>query len=279
MHEAVRRRLARLCDGNGHSIIGAADHAVSSGPLPGIEKIDTSIRTIWEGCDALLLNRGIAQCGLLPEYPPRGLIVSMSGGTNYDRLGRKAVIGSVEDALRLGADCVAYQLMVGDHADRHALKDLGVIASSCTAWNVPLLVMAYAAKSSSDRDEKVTHAARAAAELGADLVKVPILATTASTLRLRATCAAPLLLAGGELHGDFRRCLDKIEEAMSAEFQGVCIGRNIFQGSRPLENLTAISRVVRDGWTSSNAYSWWLNACRSTEGALGVEDTTSSIEG
>ena len=104
-----------------------------------------------------------------------GLIVHMSAST---RLGpdpnNKVMVCSVEEALKMGADAVSVHINIGSETESDQLQALSQTAKSCTEWGMPLLAMMYprgkAIKNPHD-PEVVALAARAGAELGADVIK------------------------------------------------------------------------------------------------------------
>src|SRR5439155_18660088 len=85
---------------------------------------------------------------------------------------------TVADAVRLGADAVGYTLYVGTPAQEEDFAQYRQIRSDAQRLGMPLIVWAYPrgsaieAKGGKDSYYAVDYAARTAAELGADMVKV-----------------------------------------------------------------------------------------------------------
>jgi DhnA family fructose-bisphosphate aldolase class Ia len=73
----------------------------------------------------------------------------------------------------------------------------------------------------------VAGAARAAAELGAHVVKTSI-PTPPAGIAAAAGCGLPILLAGGEPAPDPEAYLAGIGEALAAGASGVAVGRNVW---------------------------------------------------
>jgi fructose-bisphosphate aldolase/2-amino-3,7-dideoxy-D-threo-hept-6-ulosonate synthase len=116
------------------------------------------------------------------------------------------------------------------------LSDLGVAVDQCRQLGLPLLCMAYVKKDGGGTPDELRHAARAAADLGADIVKTSYPGTLEDFRRLCRTTPVPLLIGGGvrvEPEGAFLRL---VEESVQAGGAGICIGRNLFQ-RRPVAPL------------------------------------------
>jgi DhnA family fructose-bisphosphate aldolase class Ia len=107
-------------------------------------------------------------------------------------------------------------------------------------------------KSESD-PEAVSHAARIAAELGADLVKVTYTGSAASFRKVTSGCPIPVLIAGGEKAETDKEVFENVRGALDAGGSGVCIGRNVFQHRDPLSMMRAICAMVHDNATVAEA--------------------------
>ncbi|MDP2973333.1 MAG: fructose-bisphosphate aldolase, partial [Deltaproteobacteria bacterium] len=134
--------------------------------------------------------------------------------------------------------------------EKAMLKDLGVVAKMAMEWGMPLLAMMYTRgpKVESEYDVKmVKHAARAGAELGADIVKVPYTGSPESFREVVEGCFVPVVIAGGEKMSTDKDILEMVEGAMMAGGAGVSIGRNVFQHKDPSKIVQAISKLVHHG--------------------------------
>src|SRR5512137_2456148 len=91
---------------NGRMVILPLDHGVSLGPIPGLESPERAIRMgVGEGADALVLYKGML--GILERVNEKlpGIFMHLSASTELSHsLHHKVLIGTVEEALRRGAD-------------------------------------------------------------------------------------------------------------------------------------------------------------------------------
>jgi fructose-bisphosphate aldolase/2-amino-3,7-dideoxy-D-threo-hept-6-ulosonate synthase len=159
--------------------------------------------------------------------------------------------------MKMGADAVSVHINVGSETESDQLKILGCTAERCAFWGIPLIAMMYprgAAIKNQHDPEVVAHAARAGAELGADVVKTNYTGNPDTFKDVVKGCPVPIIIAGGPKMGSDAELLQMIEEAISAGARGAAIGRNVFQHESPTNITRAISRIVHEGWTASDAF-------------------------
>jgi len=101
--------------------------------------------------------------------------------------------------------------------------------------------------------EVVAHAARAGAELGADIIKTNYTGDIDSFRRVVEGCPVPVVIAGGPKTETDMEFLQMIEGALQAGARGVAIGRNVFQASDPVKMTMAIAAIVNKGKTADEA--------------------------
>ena len=91
--------------------------------------------------------------------------------------------------------------------------------------------------------ESIAIAARVAAELGADWVKIPY---AANFEQVTETCYVPVVILGGAKKGSELTMLETINDALQAGASGVAIGRNIFQADDPAAMTAAVAALLHD---------------------------------
>jgi len=114
-------------------------------------------------------------------------------------------------------------------------------------WGMPLLAMMYTRgpKVKNEYDvNRVKHAARAGAELGADIVKVVYTGSVESFREVVEGCFVPVVIAGGEKMENDEDIFEMVKGAMAAGGAGVSIGRNVFQHRAPEKIVQTICRIV-----------------------------------
>ncbi len=247
-----RIRLERILNRNtGRTVVVPMDHGVTVGPIQGLVDMRTMVNDVTEGgANAVLGHMGLPLYGHRQSGKDVGLILHLSGSTVWSPdPNAKVLVNSVESALKMGADAVSIHVNIGAASEAEMLHDLGRTSVACMEWGVPLLAMMYTrgAKIKSESDPAaVKHAARIAAELGADLVKVTYTGSADTFRKVIEGCPIPVLIAGGEKAESDRDVFENVRGALAAGGSGVCIGRNVFQHDRPLAMMRAICAMVHD---------------------------------
>ena len=167
-------------------------------------------------------------------------------------------MGSVEEALRLGADAVSIHINIGAKEEPEMLQKLGMISDKCDEWSVPFVAMMYPRgeniKNPHD-PEIVAHIARIGAEAGADIVKSVYTGDVDSFRRVIKTCPVPIVIAGGPKANTDEEIIEMCDGAMEAGAKGVTFGRNIFQHQNPPAIVHALYKVVIEGKSTKEALS------------------------
>jgi DhnA family fructose-bisphosphate aldolase class Ia len=221
------------------------DQPLTIGPMPGLADIQQDLPRLLAGApDAVISHRGLIEQGLLDDSPS-GTVLHLSAATAMSgHADVKMLLTGVEDALHLGVDAVSVHVSFGVAEETSMLAAAGLVAAGCTEWGVPLLVMAYVVGSSPSREpDKVAHAARVSAELGADIVKVPYTGSLESFATVVSSCFVPVVMAGGS-KTPWPDVLTDVRDAISAGARGVCIGRNVFQRADPVAALNELRATV-----------------------------------
>jgi fructose-bisphosphate aldolase/2-amino-3,7-dideoxy-D-threo-hept-6-ulosonate synthase len=248
-------RLSRILK-DGKMLCIPMDHGISNGPIKGLEDIHNMIyQCASAGLTCVLVNKGIIKT--MPRPLDIGLIVHFSGSTSLGPApNRKMLMGSVEEALRLGADAVSVHINIGAKEEPEMLQKLGMISDKCTEWSVPLVAMMYPRgeniKNPHD-PEVVAHAARIGAEAGADIVKAVYTGDPESFRRVVKSCPVPIVIAGGPKANTDQDILEMCAGAMSAGAKGVTFGRNIFQHKNPPAMVRALYKITIESKTTREA--------------------------
>jgi len=252
-------RLERLFDRNtGRIIVVPLDHGVTVGPIYGIVDLRDTVNQIAEGgANAVLMHKGMPRCSHRGSGKDVGLIIHLSGSTSLSPFpNAKTLVGTVEDALRLGADGVSVHINLGDETERDMLHALGEVTSKADSWGMPVLAMMYARgpriKNEFDLDV-VRHCARVGQELGADVVKVPYTGDIDSFSRVVESCCIPVVIAGGPKLDSTTDLLGMVHDSVQAGGAGLSVGRNVFQHKNVSQLLKALNGIVHADWDLDQA--------------------------
>jgi class I fructose-bisphosphate aldolase len=194
------------------------------------------------------------------------LVLKINGKTEVpaDDEALSPLNASVEDAVRLGADAVGYTLYVGSPLQSEDFAQMRQVRSDCDKYGLPLIVWAYPRgkyvneKGGKDSFYMIDYAARTAAELGADVVKVNFPNPTkrsgvkpeydrdfteqeAVDAVVRSAGRSLVLLSGGEKAGD-EEMLEKSRQSLEAGATGLIFGRNVWQREHD-ESLRFVAKL------------------------------------
>ncbi len=246
-------RLERIIDRNsGKTVIIPMDHGVTVGPIEGLTDMRKAISNMVSGgANAILMHKGMVRAGHRGSGRDVGLIIHLSGGTALSPdPNAKELVCTVEEAIKLGADAVSIHINLGAETDKEMLRQFGQVSERCLFWQVPLVAMMYTrgAKIKDEFDvQNVKLAARAGAELGADIVKVPYTGSVETFAQVVEGCPVPVVIAGGPKMGSDEEIFRMVEGALKAGATGVSIGRNAFQHEKPEQMVRALSKMVHEG--------------------------------
>jgi len=251
-------RLGRIGTGERYLVV-PMDHGITLGAVKGLVDIESTIDAVTSaGADAVLTQRGIAD-RVHPNKNGAGYIAHLNASTDIgpDEMDKRPT-GTVEDAIRAGADAVSYHINVGSEYEPDQITGLSEVTREADAYGMPTLAMAYA-RGHDVRDDDPTefaedlgHAVRLAEELGADVVKTAYSGTAETFDRVVESTSLPVVIAGGS-KGTDRETLAMVRGAMDAGADGVSMGRSIFQHDDPEAITTAVSAVVHDDATADDA--------------------------
>jgi len=255
------RRLIR--QETNSSVICALDHGMTSPVfLDGL--FNTLARTreaVAGGANVFMMSRGFAnRCA--GEFQRDTALALMLSASSAGRPAGQVItaIGSVEEALRLGADAVVvYTALAGDNED-WMISYLSDVGEACEELGMPLIAEAEWPNAYQTLDTFSTNLgndylkrnARLCAELGADIVKVNWSGDAGSFGEIVRACNSPVVIAGGTVVSD-AELLTRFEQGRGVGAVGCSVGRNIFQHSNPEAMTRAIARVWHDKWSAKQA--------------------------
>lgn len=260
MELGTKKRLSHIFNPETkRTIVVPMDHGMTIGAPDGLVNIRKAVDDMHEGgANAVLMHKGLIRAsGCAEANADLGLIMHITASTALSPNGNtKVLTGTVEEAVRLGADAVSIHLNLGDPNEKEMLYTAGVIADHCNRWGVPLLMMLYG-RGSLIRDsfavDIVAHCARVGAELGADIVKVSYTGSPESFRKVTECCCAPVLIAGGERIDSTRKLLQMAYDSLLAGGAGLSIGRNVFEHPRRVDLMRAMHAIVHLGASVDDA--------------------------
>ncbi len=205
---AGSRLMPGLFARDGRAVVVAIDHPLYTWPCPGLESREELIsEVVAAGADALIASYGTVRDCRAAFGTARAIlkldltVLSVDGYRPADWV----VAYAVEDAVRLRADAVLTLIEPGTPGELAELAAAARVAAAADRAGLPYVCEILPATSEAFPDpfapRAIAGAARAAAELGAHVVKTSI-PTPPSAVAEAVGCGVPVLLAGGEIAGD-----------------------------------------------------------------------------
>ncbi|ELY89332.1 2-amino-3,7-dideoxy-D-threo-hept-6-ulosonate synthase [Natrialba taiwanensis] len=247
-------RLNRIGTDDSYVII-PMDHGLTMGAVQGLKDIESTIDGVTRGgADAVLTQKGIAP-RVHDNKNGKGYIVHLNGSTTIGPDEQdKRMTGTVEEAIKAGADAVSFHINVGSNYEPDQLTQLAEVTETADRFGIPVLAMAYARGPGVDSTdaESLGHAVRFAEEVGADLVKTGYSGDAESFQHVVESTRLPVVIAGGS-RGTDRETVEMVRGVMDAGGSGVSMGRSIFQHEQPEAITRAVSGVVHDDLSTEDA--------------------------
>jgi class I fructose-bisphosphate aldolase len=278
-----RTRLHRLLyehgPANGTLLLLPIDQGLEHGPVdffpnpPSVDP-DYQCRLALEGnYSGIVFHIGLAEKYMHRYAGKVPLVLKINGKTNVpsDAQALSTLTGTVEDAVRLGADAVGYTLYVGSPNQSDDFLQLTDVRFECERYGMPLIVWSYprgeAIEEKGGRDSvyAVDYAARVANELGADVVKLNVpkfespqneespkpyntlykeMDYASAVRKVIESAGKTMVLFSGGSKIDDRDLLEKARTCMEQGATGLIFGRNMWQ--RPFDEGLAITQKVSD---------------------------------
>jgi len=240
---------------DGSYVIVPMDHGITMGAVQGLKDIESTIDGVTSGgADAVLTQKGIAP-RVHDNKNGRGYIVHLNGSTTIGPDEEdKRMTGTVEEAIRVGADAVSFHINVGSDHEPDQLSELSEVTETAERFGIPVLAMAYARGPGVDPEDPqaLGHAVRLAEELGADIVKTGYSGDAESFQHVVESTRLPVVIAGGS-KGSNRQTIEMVRGVMDAGGAGVSMGRSIFQHEEPEAIARAVAGVVHDDLSTDEA--------------------------
>lgn len=256
------QNLARFFQSDGRSVILPLDHGTAI-PVPGLGDPVGLIERLNPHVDGYVVNLGLAfaaaevlegkgVCLRTDCYKPRY-------GDNLDE-GSYRLYGA-EEALTAGAHAMMNMLYTHHPNEAGITREAAELISESLDADVPVILEALPFGIGRPDDytvENIGFTARAAAELGSDIVKTAF-PTGASSDQFRAiveACFVPVIVLGGAAMGDDRALLGMVRKAMDGGASGIAVGRNVWQHPKPEKIAKALHAVVHEDATVDSALKW-----------------------
>lgn len=267
------RRLSRIFNSDGKTIIVPVDDSLIFGPFNGLHNIKDKLKSIIDGQpDAILAHQGVFHNDI--ETNSIGRIMNVSASTVNSNHTKKIIVSSVEQSIRMDADCIAVHINVTSKYEAQMLSDFGSVVTEAERYGIPVLAIIYPRKENQDGIDDnyddlkkkhiedytklLCHCVRIAKDMGASIIKTQYSGDGASFGKVvEAAFPIPVVIAGGE-YQEAQKMLIIAEEAIKCGCKGISYGRNVFSRTDSKKMIQAISDIVHRNQTAKVIYSKYM---------------------
>ena len=255
-------RLSRMFNQKSNRIvITPLDDALLAGPEGGLRDAKRKINQIVTGgADAIMGFKGLFERHY-KEMQNVSRILNLTASTTRNKHTRKVLVSSVEEAVKLGLDCVGVHVNISSEYETEMLKILGEVSRACEDFGIPLMGIMYPRSERDGTDynyldwrenqpdkyaEIVRHAVRVGVELGSDIIKTQFTGSI-ETFKSVIECSSgiPIVIAGGPLI-PVHQMLNNAHQAIEAGGAGVSFGRNVFNRDDSSRYIKALRKIVHE---------------------------------
>ena len=252
-------RLNRLFNReSGNILVIALDHAVGWGVIPGIDTIEETMEAVVQARpDAVTMLKGTARQVFEPYAGTIPFIMKATTFSPYQPAYDTAV-GSVEEAVRLGADAIAMGATVCGEHQQELLTQLAEFSRQAELAGLPTVTHIYPKgglikKEDRYREEHVKYAARAGAEMGIDIIKTFYTGDKETFARVVKATPASVVISGGPKLPSIRDVYRMVYDGIAAGAKGVTFGRNVWQANDPGKVIAALKHIIHSQGTVDEA--------------------------
>lgn len=252
-------RMSRLVNAKSNKMMAiTVDHAISRGiaPMTGLHQIQNTIDKIILGRpDAMTMTKGIAEHCM---WDHAGLVAMLMKVSNYSPVAptKDTVFGSVDEAIRMGADAVSMGAMTLGDFQGEQFEIIGKYSEECMAKGMPLIGHVYPKGESVPADkrtawENIAYCVRSACELGMDIVKTTYTGDPDSMAKVVSCVPSSfrVVIQGGDACKTLDDYLQMTRDAMDCGVGGVTMGRFVWDYKDVTALVIALRYLIHEGYS------------------------------
>ena len=256
----MKRHMANIFNPeSGNTVMFAFDHGYFMGSTAGLERLDMLLPRLAPYVDCFMGTRGALRTCVPPETV-KSLALRVTSGSSMlqDDLSHEVVAVDIEDAIRMGADCMAVQTFIGADGQLSSLDNLNKVINAGMRYSIPTMGVCAVGKDMARTDRFFKLATRIIAEMGVQVVKTYDCENFEEVV---AACPVPIVVAGGKKLAE-PDALKMAYGVMQKGAHGVDMGRNIFQSEHPEAMAQAVAMIVHKGATDKEALEFYRDTVK-----------------
>ncbi|HYW83232.1 MAG TPA: aldolase [Spirochaetia bacterium] len=238
----------------------AVDHFMiyQNGVPTGLRDMAGTLKAVVKGRpDAVTMQIGMAKT-LWQNHAGAVPLILQSSLVRYDD-SAMGLAATPEDAVRVGADAFAIVCFVRGPTEWRYMQAVADAVRKASRFEMPVIchvyprIFAEGTAEVSFAPEDIAWAARCAAELGVDVIKVPYCGDVAAYRQIVEESPVRVVAAGGPKAHDMRGALSMMADVIQSGAAGATIGRNIWGFDNVTANVKAFKAVIHEGMSAEDA--------------------------
>tara|TARA_R110000850_G_scaffold8950_21_gene32992 strand:- start:6151 stop:6936 length:786 start_codon:yes stop_codon:yes gene_type:complete len=244
--------LSRFFQSDGRTVILPIDHPLAIS-APGLEDPIGLIEATNPVVDGYVVNLGVALAAA-DAFGDKGVCLRTDCykpcyNDNLDE-GSYRIYGA-DEALTVGAHGMMNMYYPHHSNEASITREAAELVSESLETEIPTIMEALPFGIGRPADytvENISFTTRAAAELGADIVKTafPTDGTVDEFKSIVDNCFVPIIVLGGAAMGDDEALLSMVKKAIDGGASGIAVGRNVWQHAQPAKIAAALQAIVHD---------------------------------
>ncbi len=257
MTSTRKKNLSAFFQEDGKTVILPIDHGTAI-PVPGLEEPGELIEAMNPVVDGYVVNLGTARA-CADELEGKGVclrtdVYKPAHGDNEDLGAYQAFSAGLAETVEANA---MMNMLYPHHPNEETITcECANLIEDSFEVDVPVILesLPFGLGRTDDYTvENISFAVRAAAELGADVVKTAYPGDKEGFRDIVDSCFVPVIVLGGAAMGDDAALLGMVADAIEVGAAGIAIGRNVWQHAEPVKIGTALRTIVHEGASAAEA--------------------------
>lgn len=230
---------------NGRTVLVALDQVIPRGLHPAVADPGQLLEWLAAQVDGLVLHAGLAtrHASRLMGGCPWLMKLTTNSALARDRTIR-GTIGTVEQALALGASGVAVNVFIASAYESEQLRRLGRTVAIGARWGMPVVAFMNPPEHLQFDADALAYACRIGTEVGADVVKTDFTGDSRSFAEVVKQCQVPVIVEESPLPMTAEGTQETARRAIDAGGAGVLFGPRVWAEPDAPALVAALQRIV-----------------------------------
>ena len=231
---------------NGRTFLAALDEVVPQGLTASSDQLDNELKWLVKSpIDGLVIHPGIANRfgPIFAQYKPWIAKLTTNSCMIQNRR-RRAIIGSVQQALKLGASGVAVNVFIGSAFEKEQFEFLAACVSEGDIWGMPVIAFLSPPPDKQFNPEALAYICRVGAELGADVIKTNYPGKPQQFKAVVDQALAPVIIEYAPFPETEQNTLDIVKGVIQAGGAGVNFGSRLINSPSKHKLAVEIAQLI-----------------------------------